>query len=180
MEISPEEMDTNWYVDVSVEPRLPRDEEAEIMMALAATQRRAPDDVPLMSKQTARATVMQLRNPDMEEDRVLSEIGKAHPIIMASRIAASMKRAGDDEGAALMVKWIAEQGGRGHAGPGSGGTGGGPPGQPAGPQGGPPGGPQADPVEQLVELLVKSGRQEVARTLLQALAEIESERAGGA
>jgi hypothetical protein len=178
VEVSPEDIQKDWYVSVSVEPRLPRDEEAEIMMALAATQKRGPDDIPLLSKLSARSKILQLKDPDSEEDRVLSEIGKAHPIILMSRIAAAMKKAGDIEGAELMLQWIAQQGGRSAPGaPGGSEAGGGQPAvAAAGDQGQPPsqGGVEgSDPLEQVIQVLVQAGRQDVAKALLQVFQELE-------
>lgn len=93
----PEDINPEWFVNVRVEPRMPRDEETEIMMALAATQKRGPGDIPIMSKKTSRETILQMQDPDAEEDKVLAEMGEALPPILAANIAAALKRRGKDE-----------------------------------------------------------------------------------
>ena len=67
------------------------------MLALALTQKRGPEDIPLMAKATARERILLLQDPDSEEDKVLAEMGQALPPIMAANIAAALKRRGEDE-----------------------------------------------------------------------------------
>ena len=109
--IKPSEVNPEWFVTVKVEPRMPRDEEAEIMMALAATQKRSPDDIPLMSKGTARENILQIRDPDAEEDKVLEETAKGLPPIMVANIAAALKRRGKEELAEQVVMLLSPKAG---------------------------------------------------------------------
>ena len=95
--VKPKEIDPEWFVSVRYEPKLPRDREQEIMMSLAATQRRSPDDIPLLSKQTAREDILLLRDPDAEEDKALEEMGEGLPPIMAAKIAAALKARGKED-----------------------------------------------------------------------------------
>jgi hypothetical protein len=179
VKVKPSDVNAAWYVEVKVEPRMPRDEEAEIAMSLAATQRRGPEDVPLMSKRSARENILQIRDPDAEEDRVLTEMGNALPPIMAARVAAAVKQAGDDEGAELLLRWMESQGlATAPQGP--------PPGPPGGPpQGPPPAGPGPVPgggpppqggeppeiqvIKAVLAQLAELGAQELAEPLVQAL-----------
>lgn len=66
-------------------------------MALAATQRRGPGDSPLLSKQTAREDIMQVRDPDAEEDKVYEEMGEGLEPIMVTKIAAALKARGKED-----------------------------------------------------------------------------------
>ena len=93
----PDKINPDWFVSVRVEPRMPRDEEKEIMMALAATRKQGPGDIPLLSKQTARENILMIRDPASEETRALAEMGKALPPIMAMNIAAALKAQGESE-----------------------------------------------------------------------------------
>ena len=97
VKIKPKEIDPEWYIVVKCEPKLPRDKESEIMMSLAATQKRGPEDIPLISKQTAREDILQLRDPDSEEDKVLEEMGEGLPPIMAAKVAAALKARGKED-----------------------------------------------------------------------------------
>jgi len=97
VKVKPKEIDPSWYVSVNVSPRMPRDREAEIMMSLAATQRKSPEDIPLLSKRTAREDILKIRDPDGEEDRALEEMGMGLPPILATQIAAALKKAGKDD-----------------------------------------------------------------------------------
>jgi hypothetical protein len=145
--IRPKDLKPTWFVEVKVEPVLPRDEQSDIQMALAGTAQRGPGDEPLFSKQFARENIIQIRDPDAEKDRVLLEMGQNLPPIQAARVAAAMKRGGDEEGAELMIGWMASQGLGAPAPPPPGGPPGpeGPPGPPPGAPPGPPGGPGGPP-----------------------------------
>tara|TARA_Y100000310_G_scaffold151656_1_gene151253 strand:+ start:2385 stop:4394 length:2010 start_codon:yes stop_codon:yes gene_type:complete len=172
-QVKPSEIDNGWIVNVTVEPRMPRDEEAEVMMALAATQRRGPEDIPLMSKQTARENILQIRDPDSEEDKALAEMGKTMLPVMGPRIAKAMKDRGDDEGAEIFMAWLASQGlfkGPGQQGGGpSRQMGGVPPG--AAPEAAPQAAPQgaAPPpippelVEAILQALMDEGQQDIGQ-----------------
>ncbi len=108
--IKPSEIDPSWYVVVSAQPKLPRDRQAEIFMALAATQKRGPGDIPLLSKQTAREDIMQLRDPDAEQDKVYEEIGEGLEPIMIAKIAAALKARGKDDLAQDVVALLSPPG----------------------------------------------------------------------
>jgi len=144
----PETINPDWFVSVRVEPRMPRDEEKEIMMALAATQKRGPEDIPLLSKQTARENILMIRDPASEENRALSEMGKALPPIMATNIAAALKAQGENDLAEQVMMLLRPT----------------PPKQ---------GGTQLPPklVEAIVAVLTKVGEKELAAGFLQALGE---------
>lgn len=117
VKVKPKEIDPEWYIMVRCQPRLPRDRQGEIMMALAATSKRAPDDIALISKQTAREDILQLRDPDAEEDKVLEEIGQALPPIMAAKIAAALKARGKEELARDVMMLLNPQAGQRAQGP---------------------------------------------------------------
>ncbi|MCP8305336.1 MAG: hypothetical protein H3Z50_07740 [archaeon] len=95
--VKPNNIDPSWFVNVEVRPKMPRDRESEVMMALSATAKRAADDIPLVSKRTAREDIMKIRDPDAEERRVLEEMGMGLPPIMATNIAKALKDAGRPE-----------------------------------------------------------------------------------
>lgn len=147
VKVKPTDINPGWFLNVRVEPQMPRDEEAAIMNALAATSKRGPDDIPLVSKQTARENILQLRDPDAEEDKVLEEMGKALPPIVAANIAAALKRRGNDELAEQVMMLLR------------------PPGAKQG--GAPPLPPQL--IEAIVRALVESGQPQLAKALLKAL-----------
>jgi len=73
---------------------MPRDQEAEIMMAIAATSSKGQGDIPLLAKRTAREDILKIRDPDSEEGKVLAEMGMTLPPIMATQIAAALQKAG--------------------------------------------------------------------------------------
>ena len=143
----PDDISPDWFVNVRVEPRMPRDEEAAIMMALAATKKAGPEDIPLMSKGTARETLLLLQDPDVEEDKALAEMGKALPPILAANIAAALKRRGQTELAEQVMLLL----------------------RPASP---PLGADQLPPplIEAIVAALAAAGQKELAAAFVQALA----------
>jgi len=100
----PQDIKPDWSIDVIVEPRLPRDEETEINMAIAATRGGPNGEQPLMAMRTARTDILKLRNPDNEEQKVLLEMGQTMRPIMVRRIAKAMEDAGDTEGAQLIME----------------------------------------------------------------------------
>ena len=102
----PKDIKGDWIVDVIVEPRLPRDEQVEIEMALAASSPRGEGRQPLMSTGSARRDIMKLKNPDLEEQKVLAEEGKEIPPIKYRRIANAVAEQGDPEGAKLVMEWL--------------------------------------------------------------------------
>ncbi len=113
VKVKPKEIDPSWYVSVNVSPRMPRDMEAEIMMSLAATSRKSPEDIPLMSKQTAREDILKMRDPDAEADKALAEMGMALPPILATQIAAALEKRGHTDLAQdVMMLLNPQQGGQ--------------------------------------------------------------------
>ncbi len=110
VKVKPREIDPEWYVVVKCEPRMPRDREAEIMMSLAATQRRGPEDIPLVSKQTAREDILGLRDPDAEGDKALAEMGMALQPILISQIVAALKKRGREDLAQDVLMLLNPQG----------------------------------------------------------------------
>jgi len=172
--IKPTEINKQWVIAVTVEPRLPRDAQAEIMQAQAITQKRGPYDIPLASLQYAREEILHMRDPDAEEDRALVEMGKGILPIIATRIAAATKKAGDAEGADLITAWFASQGqGKSLQGPSAPQGPSGLPGQPVGMQGGgaPSGAPPIPPdlAKAILQVLMDSGKQDVAQALVAVL-----------
>jgi hypothetical protein len=95
--VKPKEIDPSWFISVEVRPRMPRDKESEVMMALSATAKRGQDDIPLVSKQTAREDILKLRDPDAEKDKVMEEIGLSLPPIMATQVALALKNRGRND-----------------------------------------------------------------------------------
>ena len=172
----PKDIQQDWVVDVIVEPRLPRDEAEEINMSIAATRSGSGGEQPLMAISSARRDILKLKNPDLEEQRVLSEMGKALPPIMNRRIAAAMVSEGDEEGAEILMNWIQSQeqqmqgaptdmSGQPIAGPATNG---------AAPEGAAPQrtGPSPEETELLqtvMSVLVEAGREDLAQELAQAL-----------
>ena len=167
----PTDIKEDWIVDVIVEPRLPRDEAEEINMSIAATRSGGSGEQPLMAISSARRDILKLKNPDLEEQRVLAEMGKALPPIMNRRIAAAMASEGDEEGAEILMNWINSQEQGAQAAPTE--MSGQPTG-PAGPAGATPqrSGPTSEEtqlIEAVMTVLVEAGRQDLAQELAQAL-----------
>jgi hypothetical protein len=146
-QIKPEEIDKGWFITVQVEPKLPRDLESEILMAIQATSSR-PGQQALYSMGTAREDILKMRDPHSEELKSLAEIGMAHPKVIEARIVAALRERGEDN-AADVIENLGAEASPGVAGPpGAGappGAAGAPiegeppiPGAPPGP-GGPPG-----------------------------------------
>lgn len=82
------------------------------MMSLSATQKRGPGDIPLLSKQTAREDIMQVRDPDAEEDKVYEEMGEGLEPIMIAKIAAALKKRGKEDLAQDVVMLLSPPEGR--------------------------------------------------------------------
>lgn len=83
------------------------------MMSLAATSRKSPEDIPLMSKQTAREDILKMRDPDAEADKALAEMGMALPPILATQIAAALEKRGHTDLAQdVMMLLNPQQGGQ--------------------------------------------------------------------
>ncbi|MAH48316.1 hypothetical protein CMI37_21000 [Candidatus Pacearchaeota archaeon] len=148
--VKPEDIDPGWFVLATVEPRLPRDEENEIIMAIQATAKK-PGEQPLMSKRSARGDILHVRNPDAEERRILIEEGESHPVIQARRIAKSLIDVGKHELAAEVLGALESPQGQG-------------PGRADGASQIP-----EDLLRRVVETLVQGGNPEVAQQLVQAI-----------
>ena len=146
--VKPNEIDPGSFVEVRVEPRLPRDKEGELNQFRLAVGPSGPSGEPAMSIQTGREEVLHLRDPDAEDDKVLAEKGKALPPILAANVAAALKRRGEPK-LAEQVLVLAQQG------PGSGAP---PP---------PPLPPEL--IEAIVQMLVQTGQQELAAAFVDAL-----------
>ena len=174
----PTDVKEDWVVDVIVEPRLPRDEAEEINMSIAATRSGGGGEQPLMAIASARRDILKLKNPDLEEQRVLAEMGKALPPIMNRRIAAAMASEGDEEGAGILMNWINSQEQGAQAAPTD------MSGQPIGataPAGAPTVANGATPqragptpeetqlLQEVMTVLVEAGRQDLAQELAQTL-----------
>lgn len=97
LQVKPKEIDPAWYVVVSVQPKLPRDKQAELQMALAATMRRGPGMPPITSMHTAREDFAHLKDPDAEDDKILEEMGEDLEPIKIARIAAALKERGKED-----------------------------------------------------------------------------------
>ena len=167
----PTDIKEDWVVDVIVEPRLPRDEAEEINMSIAATRSGGSGEQPLMAISSARRDILKLKNPDLEEQRVLAEMGKALPPIMNRRIAAAMASEGDEEGAGILMNWINSQEQGAQAAPTDMS---GQPVAPAAANGATPqrAGPTPEEMQLLQEVmtvLVEAGRQDLAQELAQTL-----------
>ena len=150
---TPKEINPEWFVSVQVEPRMPRDREAEIQMAQTATLPR-PDGSQLVSLETAREEYLRLRDPAAEESKILAERGRNLPPIIAARVAEALKKAGEDDLAEDVLALLKPQQGA----PTNGAT----PEQQQSPL--PP-----ELIDAIVEILINIGRPDIAEALLQAL-----------
>ena len=97
LKIQPRQVKKGWYIAVKVEPKLPRDLEQDVQTARMATEPIGPNGEPIMSRQTAREDIIQMRDPDAERDRVLAELGEALPPIVIQNVAAALSRRGDTD-----------------------------------------------------------------------------------
>ena len=146
---NPTDIQDSWYVNVKVEPKLPRDEAGELQMALAATQPRA-NGRPFMSDYTAYEKVIKLANPDAEntriDDQLTNDMIAKMPQFQIRRIAQALIDKGDREGAEEFLASIPPPQGGGQ-----------PQGQPMGQPMGQGGGQQLSPEE--VSKLVQIAQQ---------------------
>jgi hypothetical protein len=161
-QIEPSQIDKGWFISVQVEPRLPRDQESEILMAIQATTAR-PGQEALLSMQTAREDILKLRDPHAESQKTLAEMGTAHPKVIEARIVAALRERGEDD-AADVIEGMGQQ--------------------PAGPAPGPEGVPGAPPspngrtqippeAQQLIRVILKvleeAGRDDLAAKFVNAV-----------
>ena len=167
--MKPKDIQKDWVVDVIVEPRLPRDEAIEIEMSRMATDSPGDGSQPLLAKSTARKDIMKIKNPDLEEQKILAEMGKTSPSIMARRIAAALEAQGDPESARLVMqdtefrelqqrKALEAAGGGGAA-----------PVESTDVQRPPPSGEEQELIAAVMEVLVQAGREDLAEELAGAL-----------
>ncbi len=182
---NPADIQDDWYVQVKVEPKLPRDEAGELQMALAATNSRAPSGRPFMSNYTAYEKIIKLQNPDAENTRIDDQMTidqiNAMPQFKIRAIAKALLDKGDRVGAQEFLASIPAPGGQQGSPQGQGGVGqppmgGGPPGGPVQGQNMPTGGQQGQPLspqdlEQLAAIAAQMKAQgkpippEIAQTL---------------
>ena len=158
-DVKPTEIDKSWFVSVKVEPKLPRDEEKEIMMAKAATTPSTPGGEALMSMDTAREMIMKLDDPGAERDKVLAEMGETLPPIMMANIAKALDERGQPDLAKQVLALMAP------GGTGAPGAAAPPPEQPAEEE--IP--PQVKVIRDVVEALQELGQEQLASELVQAL-----------
>lgn len=109
MEASPDDIKDDWYVEVKCEPKLPRDEASDIMMAIQASTP-GPDGEPLLSRFTAREKIVKVQNPDAEKSRIESEkverLINSMPNIQIRRVAKALLDQGDEQGALELMNSI--------------------------------------------------------------------------
>ena len=105
----PGEMNEDWFLDVTCEPVMPRDEEKDIMMALSAMTPRTPDTEPLVSVHTAREDILRLKDADAEADKVLEEKGERFPPIQVRKIARALMDRGKPEMAQEIMAMLGPQ-----------------------------------------------------------------------
>ncbi len=109
LEANPEDIQDDWYIKVKCEPKLPRDEAAEMQMALAATQPRS-NGRPLLTDYTAYEKILQLQDPDAEIIRIDEQLIKQKiemiPNLMLRKMALSLLKKGDKEGAMELLSMM--------------------------------------------------------------------------
>jgi len=186
----PEAIDPSWHIEVKCEPRMPRDEQTEIVMANMARQPGGVGGMPLMSLETILERILKVRDPHAEIDKIKVEMGEALAPVQIRLIAAALREAGREDAAREIEALLRRPGGDGAA-----------PTGPGGPQGAPPIPPelvqailqelrvadQADVaiafkdavegrtpltpqlLEEVVRILMESGQRQLAQTLLQVL-----------
>ncbi len=97
VKIKPTDLNKGWFVSASFTPQLPRDLEADILTAVQATTSNGEGGQPIMSMDTARETIVKMRNPDAEADKVAVEKGESLPPIQIQTMAAALVKAGKPE-----------------------------------------------------------------------------------
>jgi len=155
----PNKIRDDWYIVVKCEPKLPRDEAAELQMGLAA---RTPDSTgrPLLDDYTILEKILKLQNPDAIDTRIetqqVSRMIEKMPNIQVRRLAQALIEKGDIQGAQEMLAQIPSPTSQG-----GGQAPGGPQGQPM-PQGsavGPQGAQQGQPPPQLTPQQMQQAAQ---------------------
>jgi hypothetical protein len=140
-------------------------------MAIAASTPRAEGKQPLMAVSSARKQIMKLKNPDLEEQKVLAEEGKEIPPIKYRRMAAAVEAQGDPEGAKLIMEWLEGEEMKTRQALAGEGGGGAAPQAPAGQQTqtAPPNEDEMVIVEAVMNALIEYGREDLAQELAGAL-----------
>ena len=164
VKVKPKQVGKGWYINAEVKPRLPRDLEGDIQTAVIATS----DDGrsgPLMSKQTAREEIIQMRDPDAENDRVLQEKGMNLPPIQIRQVAKALTDAGSPEIAQEVMALLEPS----PAGPNAAGGGPGGPGGPGGAGGPPAANIPPEMIQAIAQVFIDAGQQELGVAVLEAL-----------
>src|SRR3990167_2597711 len=115
MEIKPKQINKGWFINVQVVPKIARDLESDIQTAVMSVSPIGPAGDRLLSFQSAREDIMQIRNPDAEKDKILLEKGESLPPIIAMQIAAQFEKIGRHD-IALQIQALLNPAGAG-AGP---------------------------------------------------------------
>jgi hypothetical protein len=173
VKVKPTQVKRGWFISVEVSPKLPRDLEQDVQTARMAVSPLGQNGERLMSFQTAREDILEMRDPDAERDRTLAEYGESLPPVVIQNVAAALARRGQDEiaGQVLALQQPAPGGPGGPVGPGGPG---GPPG-PGGPGGGAPGPggppPELPPemVSAIAQVFIQAGQQELGLAVLELL-----------
>jgi len=139
LDATPDDIQDDWYIQVTCEPKLPRDEAGELQMALAATNPRAPSGRPFLDDYTALEKIVKIQNPDavikrIDEQMTLRMIEQM-PNYQIRKVAKALIDKGEVEAAQELLASIPAPPGAGGGQPG--------PGQGAPPQGAPQGQPGA-------------------------------------
>jgi len=123
MDASPDDVEPDWYIVVRCEPKLPRDEQGEMQMALAATSPRGPTGRPLLSDLSTYEKLLKLQNPDGEiariDDQQVRAMINAQPAIAIRKTAMALLDKGDRESALELLNSIPAPGGPGGSAPGA-------------------------------------------------------------
>ena len=85
--IAPEAIDPNWFVKVTIAPRMPRDTEAEIGMAIAARQPGGMDGSPLLDDFTILNNLLKTQAPERIQDRKEGQFMDNLPIVRIKKLA---------------------------------------------------------------------------------------------
>jgi hypothetical protein len=109
-ELSPEDIQGDWYPECEITPSLPEDELQKYTMAQIAVVNN------LLSRRTARERILNVRDTDREEDRVLEEMTNANESVRLLRMRKALMRMGEPELAAMLPLLNTLRGGGGNQG----------------------------------------------------------------